>query len=105
MPGGARRARVSAYTPVPGQSPVARVGDFEVAAGDIKVSDRPPADYLADVLTQCETGELKYDAINKHEELVINLDTHCSLARAIHRSSERHVLPVISNWTGRPVFF
>ena len=44
---------------------------------NIKISDRPPGDYLAEVFSQCDTGELKYGAINKHEELVKNLDVHC----------------------------
>lgn len=44
---------------------------------NIKVSDSPPASYIADVFEQCKTGDLKYGAISSVAEFEANLEMNC----------------------------
>lgn len=44
---------------------------------NIKIGSKPPCDYLADVLQQCDGGQEKYGAINERPVLTENLAAHC----------------------------
>ena len=44
---------------------------------NIKIGAKPPAEYINDVFAQCESGELKYGAINEQAQLIENLQTSC----------------------------
>lgn len=44
---------------------------------NIKIGDRAPAEYLREVLGQCETGSARYGAITQLEDLKANLAANC----------------------------
>jgi hypothetical protein len=56
-----------------------QIANFAVAQSEIniKISDRPPSAYFAEVLAQCDTGVLKFGGITDHDELMDNLRQHC----------------------------
>src|SRR3954449_11437722 len=56
-----------------------QIANFAVAQSEIniKISDRPPSAYFAEVLAQCDTGVLKFGGITDRDELMDNLRQHC----------------------------
>lgn len=44
---------------------------------NIKIDDKPPAKYIGDVFSQCETGKPVYGAILEKEQLLKNLRENC----------------------------
>ncbi|MCF6751741.1 DUF262 domain-containing protein [Pseudomonas stutzeri] len=44
---------------------------------NIKIGDTAPATYMAEVFAQCETGEARYGAITRTEDLRVNLAANC----------------------------
>lgn len=44
---------------------------------NIKIGDTAPATYMAEVLAQCETGEARYGAITRLDDLQANLAANC----------------------------
>jgi hypothetical protein len=56
-----------------------QIANFAVAQSEIniKISDRPPSAYFAEVLAQCDTGVLKFGGITDRDELMDNLRQRC----------------------------
>jgi hypothetical protein len=56
-----------------------QIANFAVAQSEIniRISDRAPAEYFAEVRGQCETGKLRYGGISDETELLENLRRHC----------------------------
>ncbi|HZH28630.1 MAG TPA: DUF262 domain-containing protein [Azospirillaceae bacterium] len=56
-----------------------QIANFAVAQSEIniRISDRAPSTYFADLLAQCETKVPRYGGITEHDELIENLRQHC----------------------------
>lgn len=56
-----------------------QIANYVMAQSEINIAigAKPPADYMKQIFEQCQTGILKYGAINSTEELRKNLDMNC----------------------------
>lgn len=56
-----------------------QIANYVMAQSEINIAigDKAPKEYFKDLLKQCETGILKYGAINNIEDLYENLKAHC----------------------------
>lgn len=61
-----------------------QIANYVIAQSEINIAigNKAPKDYFNDLLKQCETGLLKYGAINNLNDLYDNLDAHC-ISRSI----------------------
>jgi hypothetical protein len=63
-----------------------QIANFAVTQTEtnIKIRDREPSVYFADVVKQTKGGELSYGAINDASELAVNLATNC-IPEGLHK--------------------
>ncbi len=56
-----------------------QIANYVMAQSEINIAigAKPPADYMKQIFEQCQTGILKYGAINSTEELRKNLEMNC----------------------------